>query len=83
MTLSSIAPDDIPSASRKARESKYTPELIAQAIELLKDGQAVTPDDTYKTEPAARRAALALRSRILAAEPEFENGSKVTTRTMR
>lgn len=79
MTLKSISPDAIPARSRASR-SKITPELIEEAIKLLTAGQAVSPEANYKTEPAARRAMLALRKRI-AETGTFTNGTRVSTRT--
>lgn len=79
MTLKSIAPDELPEKATRQRKSTFTDEQIADAIKQLKAGNAILPDQTFKTEGAARRAALLLKHHI-EDSAEFGNGLQPSTR---
>jgi hypothetical protein len=78
MTLKAIKPDELPTKTRSSN-SKFTDAIVKQAIEMLRAGDAVEPDETFKNEGAARRFALGLRARIIETEPEVVKGQKVST----
>jgi hypothetical protein len=73
MTLKSLDPNDIP-ARQRASSAHLTQEEVESAIDMLTNGQAVSPDRSFKSANAARRYGLLIRDAILEAEPEFENG---------
>ena len=79
MTLTSIAPAELPEQTR-TRKTKFDNEIVAQAISMLREGNAVQPDETFKNQGAARRFALSLKHRIDETEPNVKAGEKVSTR---
>lgn len=62
MTIKGINPSELPAQERKNPSKRsVTDEQVSEMIDLLKNGQAVVTDQSFKSQAQARRRALVIK----------------------